>query len=637
VADQEARYRAITNHLAGITQNWKVGFEYQPEGILVGSDWYPILKMDWVTGPSLSAWIDKNVGNSQSIHELSGSFASLISDLAREGIAHGDLQHGNLLVAPDGTLRLVDYDGMFVPALSGMAAAERGHRNYQSPSRGDEFDSRIDRFSAWTIYLSLVALAQQPTLWYQLREPSGEHLLLAEEDFKNPAGSARFPALLNSPALEVRTVAQKVLELVSMPIELLPELEPVNLAATLSPPSEQVQVTARPDGPQTILPAWMAPHLGAATTVDPVRFDGRSASLTVFARVLPLLSVLLIVLGLVVGTPVNVGVAFLLLSMMISIFGLGLSYRHRKEVLARRPVAKNLDELANIVKDAQRESRATEALIESFEKKESKRQSSEQIEKEGIYKRQREAAADVDKAMQKSLAKLASDKAKLARSRQFELERALASIQAAHVERTLSGITLSTVRLEGFGPKLWSNMRNAGISTAADFTGVRVMANGQSKIALIVLKSGREVRVPGVAQVKATRLADWRRRQTSLAERTAPTVLPEFERVRIFNRYAQLERDIATAELKSQKEAQAKKAELGKALSVDLSQFSDRQRKANGSAAQERAELTQRKAAAQARVVSVRPSLEKAQFQAAAYVDITFVRFLKFSITNRSI
>ena len=43
----------------------------------------------------------------------------MTADLERHGIAHGDLQHGNLLVAADGTFRLVDYDGMYVPALRG--------------------------------------------------------------------------------------------------------------------------------------------------------------------------------------------------------------------------------------------------------------------------------------------------------------------------------------------------------------------------------------------------------------------------------------------------------------------------------------------------------------------------------------
>jgi thiamine kinase-like enzyme len=36
--------------------------------------------------------------------------------LNRAGVAHGDLQHGNILVA-NGKPKLIDYDGMYVPAL----------------------------------------------------------------------------------------------------------------------------------------------------------------------------------------------------------------------------------------------------------------------------------------------------------------------------------------------------------------------------------------------------------------------------------------------------------------------------------------------------------------------------------------
>ena len=40
-------------------------------------------------------------------------------------IAHGDLQHGNIIVQDDGTIRLVDYDGCYVPELAGLKSNEK--------------------------------------------------------------------------------------------------------------------------------------------------------------------------------------------------------------------------------------------------------------------------------------------------------------------------------------------------------------------------------------------------------------------------------------------------------------------------------------------------------------------------------
>src|SRR2546430_4647189 len=57
--------------------------------------------------------------------------------LFRSQVAHGDLQHGNILVR-GGSIQLVDYDGMWVPALKGRHATEIGHRAYQHPERSEQ-------------------------------------------------------------------------------------------------------------------------------------------------------------------------------------------------------------------------------------------------------------------------------------------------------------------------------------------------------------------------------------------------------------------------------------------------------------------------------------------------------------------
>ena len=109
------------------------------------------------------------------------------------GLAHGDLQHGNILVE-NGELRLIDYDAMFIPGMSGRSH-EVGHRNFQHPKRSEsDFDGRLDHFSAWVIALSLRALVIEPKLWSEV-QGGDEGLLFRKEDFLKPDSSKVFAAL----------------------------------------------------------------------------------------------------------------------------------------------------------------------------------------------------------------------------------------------------------------------------------------------------------------------------------------------------------------------------------------------------------------------------------------------------------
>ena len=122
------------------------------------------------------------------------NFAKIVVDMAATGIAHGDLQHGNILVLPNGDLKLIDYDGMFVPGLQSMGATETGHVNYQSPARTmSDWGPELDRFSAWTIYLSLVVLTIDPALWMSLHAEGEEALLFTKADYTQRA-QARTPS-----------------------------------------------------------------------------------------------------------------------------------------------------------------------------------------------------------------------------------------------------------------------------------------------------------------------------------------------------------------------------------------------------------------------------------------------------------
>jgi len=214
--DQEARYRAISAHLKSANLPYMVDFDFQPAGMRVKGKTYPLLKMAWIDGEPLDDHIEKHLAQPAALTRLADQWLALVANLQAHGIAHGDLQHGNILVAGN-ELRLIDYDGMFVPALRGQASHEIGHRNYQHPQRTEQqFDDTLDRFSAWVIYLSLIALSIEPGLWRQF-DGGDEKLLFDADDFRAPGRSPVLLALRDSPKPGLRPVAAFISELARVP------------------------------------------------------------------------------------------------------------------------------------------------------------------------------------------------------------------------------------------------------------------------------------------------------------------------------------------------------------------------------------------------------------------------------------
>jgi len=130
-ADRASRYAVISRSLAQLRGGPLVPIEYVDSGVRVGNAWFPTTKMPWIDGWQLNRAVEQRLSTPYALEELERRFVELVAELRRRGIAHGDLQHGNILVDTSGTLRLVDYDGMFVPALHGRPASESGDPNYQ--------------------------------------------------------------------------------------------------------------------------------------------------------------------------------------------------------------------------------------------------------------------------------------------------------------------------------------------------------------------------------------------------------------------------------------------------------------------------------------------------------------------------
>src|SRR5580704_7902551 len=190
LGDREARYVAIAKHLDAHRIRSLADFEYDSDGITVAGTRHPILIMEWVDGNTLDVYVATLIKQQKAKHHLTPlaeQWSELVCKLESADIAHGDLQHGNVIVTPSGSLKLVDLDGMYVPALKGRQTMELGHIHFQHPKRAQApFDERLDHFSSLVIYTSLLALDHDPSLWEQFHD---DNLIFTKADFVDPARS----------------------------------------------------------------------------------------------------------------------------------------------------------------------------------------------------------------------------------------------------------------------------------------------------------------------------------------------------------------------------------------------------------------------------------------------------------------
>ncbi len=181
---RERNYRLICEELAKVSSPYLSPIRYYDKELLVESDEYPVLLMDWVEGVTLDKYIRKVIDDKKALSQLATNFKNLAIWLLNQPFAHGDLKPDNILVKNDGSLVLVDYDGMFVPAMQGQRAREIGSPDFRNPSRTeDDFNKDIDNFPIISILLSLELLVENKD--YLLQYGAEDRLLFSEEDYRN--------------------------------------------------------------------------------------------------------------------------------------------------------------------------------------------------------------------------------------------------------------------------------------------------------------------------------------------------------------------------------------------------------------------------------------------------------------------
>ena len=216
--EQEGRaeaYRQIAEELEFVDSPYITSVKYLEKELFVDSncedDEFPVLLMDWIEGETMETYIAENYTDSYEMSMLCYRFCKMAAWLRSQSFAHGDIKPDNIIVRPDGTLTLVDYDGMFVPAMKGQKSPTIGTKDFSHPLRTiDDFDETIDDFALASIALSLKAISLDSSLLQSYG--ASDRLLFSATDYLDLSKSKIFAALQGLLAdVEARTLLSMLL------------------------------------------------------------------------------------------------------------------------------------------------------------------------------------------------------------------------------------------------------------------------------------------------------------------------------------------------------------------------------------------------------------------------------------------
>ena len=199
--EQEGRaeaYLQIADELEFVDSSYITSVKYLDKEIFVDSscveDEFPVLLMDWIDGETMESYIAENYQDNYAMAMLCYRFCKMAAWLRSQPFAHGDIKPDNIMVRPDGNLTLVDYDGMFVPAMKGQKSPTIGTKDFSHPLRTvDDFDETIDDFALASIALSLKAISLKPSLLDEYG--AVDRLLFSAEDYRDLSKSKVMSAL----------------------------------------------------------------------------------------------------------------------------------------------------------------------------------------------------------------------------------------------------------------------------------------------------------------------------------------------------------------------------------------------------------------------------------------------------------
>ena len=199
--EQEGRaeaYRQIAEEFEFVDSSYITSVKYLEKELFVDSNCeneeFPVLLMDWIEGETMETYVAANYTDTHAMAMLCYRFCKMAAWLRSQSFAHGDIKPDNIMVRPDGTLTLVDYDGMFVPAMKGQKSPTIGTKDFSHPLRTiDDFDETIDDFALASIALSLKTISINPSLLQTYG--ASDRLLFSAADYLDLSKSNTFTAL----------------------------------------------------------------------------------------------------------------------------------------------------------------------------------------------------------------------------------------------------------------------------------------------------------------------------------------------------------------------------------------------------------------------------------------------------------
>jgi len=198
------RYKLICDYLKEIDVSWKTDCEFIENEITINGKSYPILKMEWLNGLLINQFVSNHLSDNVVLTALQNKLVAISDDLEKYKIGHGDLQCGNIIITGTATnfqVKLIDYDGMYVPDLAYKKSIEKGRSEFQHPKRTmNNFSPEMDRFSFWVMITALEALKIDKTLWREVMQGGFntlDNFLFTIQDFLNPNQSNLFNRLYN--------------------------------------------------------------------------------------------------------------------------------------------------------------------------------------------------------------------------------------------------------------------------------------------------------------------------------------------------------------------------------------------------------------------------------------------------------
>jgi hypothetical protein len=524
-----------------------VGFEYVKKGVLVEGQWHAILRMEWVEGSqTLIPWLVQNLGNPDRILQVANQFATCVEDLHAAAIAHGDLQHGNLLIDTHDRLRVIDYDGMFVPSIKDLGSNELGLANYQHPRRSSsDFGPYLDRFSAWLIYGSLLSLAAQPGLWYTFHQEGEEKLLFGKEDFVPPLDAIERLGSLGSPHAEFADVLTEALTS-SSSLASVPEFDPRRI-----PLPEHTQAMPQAPASPAKSPGWWRQHgtQPAETTsssdeavqaarlgtgwlrsheapLPPVDVSGPSHAAKAMVLVI---SAVALLSAIAVGVASNVVLGGLVLLTWATAMAAGVwMLWHRSDAAVGRTAANRKAKLAGreVAKQQVRvdDARSARTALDGDERRalqslENQRSMLPQSSK-AEFERQ-------SKDLNKHLTTLQDELNRLDASKAAEARQQLQTLQEQHIRGYMALRRIEPGVIHGIGPALVGALAAHGLRTAAD---------------LATTGSYYWSTISGIGPTKSAAINSWYQSQLSVARIKAPQSLPAQQTKALNSKFADQKR-----------------------------------------------------------------------------------------------